>query len=305
MNRVFEIHLINESSVDFPMPSLDLSVWDEEQDGYHLRDDVREKILRVLDAYEPIDLLDMAREIRIVGSIGTNLYTEDADIDVHIVPEDFSVWDDVKIKTLRKWFRDRGEQLDAFIGKHPIEISIQLNPTQDLLSDGAYDFLGDNWLVGPKIVSRDYDPYEDFAHVADDVRRSVQDADLLMGELKRDVIDHDVIKKAMTILPADVRQRLHLKLQNKLAEIEADIQTLYSKRKEWTDARRDASRPETPEQALQDVELAKNWQDINAVFKFIDRYQYMQVIKDLEELISDDNKVSAEDVDVIRNIVGA
>jgi len=241
---------IEESSIDFPKPTLDLAVWEEKQDGYHLRRDVREKILRVLDAYEPIDLLDMAREIRIVGSIGTNLYAEDADIDVHIVPEDFSIWDDEKVSALRKWFREQAEVIDAFVAKHPIEVSVQLNPSQDLMSDSVYDFLKDEWIVGPKIVSRDYDPYEDFSHIADDIRAAVHDADLLMGELKRDVIDFDVIKQAMNTMPLDIRKRLHLKLQNKLAEIEKDIETLYSKRKEWTDARKDASRPETPEQAM-------------------------------------------------------
>jgi len=303
MNRLFDA-IVNDSSIDFPTATLDLAVWEEEQDGYHLREDAREKILQILDAYEPIDLLDMAREIRIVGSLGTNLYVEDADIDVHIVPNDFSVWDDDKVSALRKWFREHEEQLDAFIMKHPIEVSVQLNPAQDLMSDSAYDFLADSWLVGPKIVSRDYDPYEDFSHIAGDIRSAVQDADLLMGELKRDVIDFEVIKQAMNTMPADVRQRLHLKLKNKLAEIEKDIETLYSKRKEWTDARRDASRPESPEQALQDVELAKKWKDTNATFKFISRYKYMFVIKELEKLIADDGKVSPEEVDVIKNIVG-
>ena len=295
---------IEESSIDYPKTDLDLSIWDKEEDGYHLRPEVQQKIIQVLDAYEPIDLLDMAREIRIVGSIGTNTYTEDADIDVHIAPKDFSGWDDDKVKVVKDWFNEHAQELDAFVGNHPIEVYVQLNPPQDLMSDSAYNFLEDQWLVGPKIVSKDYDPYKDFSHIADDIRTAVENADILMGELKRDVIDFDVIKQAMGEMPSDVRQKLQITLKNKLEEIEKDIEALYYKRKEWTNARKNASKPTTPEQALQDVELAKKWKDTNATFKFINRYRYLATIEELEQLIAHDGDVSKEDVDVIRNIVG-
>jgi len=295
---------VKESSIDFPKTDLALSVWEEEDGVYHLRPEVRDKILHILDAYEPIDLEDMAREIRIVGSMGTNLYTDDADIDVHIVPKDFSGWDEDKVKALQDWFEERYEELDAYIGKHPVEVYVQLNPPQDLMSDSAYNLLDDTWLVGPKIVATDYDPYTDFSHIANDIRQATQNADLLMGELKRDVIDFDVISAAMQEMPAAEKKKLQLTLQNKLAEMEKDIEALYFKRKEWVSNRRDASKPTTPEQARNDVELAKKWKDTNATFKFINRYQYLKVIEDLEKLIAVDGDVSKEDVDVIRNIVG-
>jgi hypothetical protein len=292
-----------ESSIDFPKPSLDLAIWQQEGDSYRMRQDVKDKIVRILDAYEPVDLMSMAREIRIVGSIGTNLYTDDVDIDVHIVPDDFSLWTEESVKELQVWFNENIDRLGGYIGKHPIEVYVQLVPSQDLLSDSAYDFLNDEWLVGPKVVSQDYDPYEDFSHIADDIRKSVQGADLLMGELKRDVIDFDTIKAAMETLPDDVKQRVHLKLKNKLQEIEDNIEALYGMRKDWVDARREISGSYSPEQVMQDVELAKKWKDINAQFKFINRYKYMKVVGDLEKLLSDD-KISPEEVDVIKNVMG-
>lgn len=303
MNRLLD-NILNESSIDFPKPSLDLAIWQQEGDSYYMRQDVKDKIIKTLSAYEPVDLMGMAREIRIVGSLGTNLHVDETDLDVHIVPDDFSLWTEETVKSLQVWFNENIDRLGGYIGKHPIEVYIQLVPSQDLLSDSVYDFLNDEWLVGPKIVSQDYDPYEDFSHIADDIRKSVKGADLLMGELKRDVIDFDTIKAAMKTLPEDVKQRVHLKLQNKLQEIEKDIESLYGMRKEWVAARRELSGSYSPEQVMQDVELAKKWKDINAQFKFINRYKYMKIVGDLEKLLASDNKVSPEEVDAIQNIVG-
>ena len=85
--------------------------------------------------------------------------------------------------------------------------------------------------------------------------------------------------------------------------MEEDIEKLYKERGEWVDARREASRPATPEQALKDIELAKHWKDVNATFKFISRYQYLRVIDSLNELIEDDG-ITPDEIPIIKNILG-
>lgn len=202
-----------------------------------------------------------------------------------------------------KWFNEHRDEIKGFIADHPVEIYIQLDPKQDLMSDGCYNLLEDEWLVDPKIVPMDYDPYEDFSHIADDIRDAVESADVLLGELKRDVIDYDVIKQAMERMSGEDKEKLIQKLQDKLNEIEDDIETLYGKRKEWVDARRKASKPTTPEQALKDVGLAKKWRDTNAQFKFVNRYRYLKTIRDLQELLADE-KITPEEVDKIKGIMG-
>jgi len=294
--------VLNCSSIDFPRTDLDSQVWTKEDGFYFLREEVKNKILKLLDQYPEEDLLQIAREIRIVGSIGTNLYIDDTDLDVHIIPEDFSKWNEERVKEVMDWFEEN-ESIDTYIGKHPIEVYVQLNPNQDLMSAAAYDILEDTWLVGPKLAPLNYDPYTDFSSILPQVRQSVQDADLLIGELKRDVIDYDTIMNAVKHLPKEHQKRLLLKSRNKLEEIERDIQQLYQKRKEWVDARHGASRPNSPEEAKNDVELAKKWKDINALFKFLNRYQYLRIIQDLEKFVEDDNEITPSEVDLIKGIL--
>ena len=205
--------------------------------------------------------------------------------------------------TIIAWFNENRDEIDGRIEKHPLEIYVQLNPSQDLMSDGVYSLLADKWLVGPKIVSTDTDPYDDFSHIADDIRDTVEDADKLFGELKRDVIDFEVIKQATERMSGEDKDRLLQKLEDKLNELETDIEALYKEKGEWTDARRGASKPETPEQALKDVELAKNWKDVNATFKFVNRYQYMRTITDLKKLLADE-EITPDEVSIIKTIIG-
>lgn len=296
--------ILKESSIDFPRLDLSPSVWGKEDDSYFLKPEVKETILNIIDKYPNEDLLQTAREIRIVGSIGTNLFIDDVDIDIHIIPKDFSEWNEKKIDNVMKWFNENRDKIGGYIGTHPIEVYIQTNPNQDLLSDSCYDMLEDKWMVGPRIVPMNYNPYKDYSHIFDRLKDLVKDADILFGELKRDVIDYDTIKKAMEYMDVPNRKKLLKMLQDKLVEIEKDIEKLYSKRKEWVNMRRKASKPHSPEEALKDVELVKTWKDTNALFKYINRYQYLRVIKDLEKLVKDDGKIGPEDVEVIKNIVG-
>jgi predicted nucleotidyltransferase len=306
--------IFSESSIDFPQKDLDLNVWDKKDNLYTIVPEVKRKILDVIGKYPDVDLIDAAAggepspaaTIHIVGSICSNQYTLDADIDVHIViSEDADFYGDIDFqKKVIKWFNDNRESIDGFIGKHPIEVYPQYDKKQDMMSVGVYDLLADEWLVGPKKVPEDYDPYEDFSHIADDLRDVVEDADKLFGELKRDVIDYGVIVQAMNQLSVEQKELFLERLGRKLEEIEDDIDSLYSKRKEWIAARKKASKPSSPEEAADDIELAKQWNDQNAIFKFVNRYNYLKIISDLKDLLKD-NKLTPREVDKIQGIMGA
>jgi len=169
------------------------------------------------------------------------------------------------------------------------------------LSDGVYTIFTDGWVKGPKIVPQDYDPYDDFTDLFDDIRSLVKDVDLGLGELKRDLIDYQTIQLAIQRIPANKRGDLHGRLNQKLHEIESDIKELYRNRQKLTKSREISSQPRTPEEALKSVEIAKEWRDKNAIFKFVGRYKYLRVIKELEQLI--DGGIEDQDIPDIKKVV--
>lgn len=293
---------ISESVIDYPRETLDPQVWNKVGDGYKLIKSVKEFILKVLESYGNTPKINkLADKIHIVGSICTNQYNDDTDIDVHLViPENSVYYRDENFKdSVHNWFKKPGNE--KFVGKHPIEVYIQFNPNQELLSDGVYDIILDKWIKGPKILPLDYDPYDDFSDIMDDVRSVVKDIDLLMGELKRDIIDYDVMKKALLTIPAKYRGKLYTKIQSKLDEIENGIRELYNERNDLIKNRELISQPSTPEEALNSVELAKEWRDNNAIFKFVSRYKYLKIIKDLEEIM--DDGIDDNDINSIKKII--
>ena len=290
---------VKESSIDFPKQDLDDAIWDKKDDTYTLREDVKEKIFAVLEEYPDVPLLEIAEEIRIVGSITSNQYLDTADIDVHITPKSIEKWDEDSIKVLRKWFDGHRDELGGYIDSHPIEVYIQIKADQDLMSIGCYDMLEEKWLVGPTTVPQDYDPYEDFSRVLDDIKDTVKDADILFAELKRDVIDYSVIKSAMERISGEDKEKLLQKLQDKLTEMEDDIELLYKERKGFVDIRRTMD----VEQALKDVKYMESWEDDNATFKFINRYRYLKTIGDLKDLLADE-EITPDEVDKIKSIMG-
>jgi DNA-directed RNA polymerase beta subunit len=297
---------VMESAIDFPTNGLTTDVWQVGGSGAEtplLRADVKALIFSVLRKYSALPLTQ-AEIIHITGSIGTNQYEPDADVDIHVQmkPEDLPT-----DKSPEDWQKDvfkffRRDENKEFVGTHPIEIYLQLNPNQDFLSDAVYDFVNDEWLKGPKITEPDFDPYEVYGGVMEELRKIVQEADLELGELQRDVIDYEVIQSAVQKIPREYQERLREHLREKLADIEAEIKELMANKKEWVQARRQASQPTSVEQAWNDVNLVKTWAEKNALSKFLSRYGYLRVITDLEKLL-EEGPLSGSDVPEVKRIL--
>jgi hypothetical protein len=307
---------IKESSIDFPSEGLLLEIWDKTENGeYRLKKEVKEEILEILDQFENGVLLDLAEEIRIVGSICSNQYSDEADIDVHIVPKeeelakvlstkeftDVVTSKDIQYqKKIIKWFNENREEIGGSIEGHPVEVYLQLNAIQDLMSVGVYDLMKDEWIKKPTLSPTDVSPYDSYAEIMDAISDTVKDADLLFGELKRDIIDYDTIHNAIDKVPKELRAKLKQHLEDKLKEIEQSIEELSKHKAEWAKNRRDSSAPLSSEEALQDAESAKKWEEANVVFKLLSRYKYLRVISDLEKSIKDDGEVTHDEMDLIK-----
>jgi len=302
--KVFESEEeLKEASIDYPRPTLSLDIWDEEGTEYTIKPEVKQRILDVLSKYEDIDLIENSSEIRIVGSLCSNLYVDDTDVDIHLVFETLPENPEEIQRAIFRWFKENRDTINGWNGDHPIEIFLQLIPDQDLISVGVYDLIGEKWKKGPKIVPEDYDPYSDFSDVLDTVREIASGVDKVLGELKRDVIDFDTMRKALEYLSDEQKIKLQKNLESKLDEIESDIESLLKSKKGWHELRRGASLNLTPETAKSDTELSRKWKNANATFKLLNRYLYLRTISELEKLISDEN-ISPEDVNIMKGIVG-
>jgi hypothetical protein len=291
-----------------------MDIWGKNEDGsYVMKKDVESQIRNAIDKYPELKLSDIAKEIRVTGSMGTTQWTEDSDLDVHIIPdldkleqmtaESSSAAANIQ-KDIKRWNRDNKEDESMHIGKHKMEIFLQLNPAQEYVGDTIYNLDTHEWQKGPTKVGQEFNPYEEYKGIIDTISSVAGDADKTIGELKRDVIDYDTIKQAISRMPEDIKEKLKLALADKLKEIEADIEELMKDKKEWIDKRKGSSSPATPEQALQDVDYVKRWKDENITFKFLNRYQYMRLINDMEDMKVEGGGIDDQEVKDIGKMLG-
>jgi Nucleotidyltransferase domain. len=153
-----------ESILDKPKYGLDPDVWSAADGNYAptgaTRDKISKLVQSVLDRFSPEEM-----SVRIVGSITSNQYSEDSDVDVHFTFPGLTEENrEEKNGELREWFsryKDENPE-DSKIGTHPIEVYFQPNVFQDLMSVGCYDFVGNRWVVGPELKDAGFDPYSEF-----------------------------------------------------------------------------------------------------------------------------------------------
>lgn len=292
---------VNESAIDYPKAELCSAVWDSSN---KLLPEVKEVLLKQLKLYTPLDLEGLATEIRIVGSIGTNQYVADADIDLHLLVEESSL---PKDKTPEEWqkevkaFFKEDELLQ--IDDHPVEVYLQYDFEQEEgYAAAIYNVRTDEWEQGPLIVPLDFDPYEYYAEVLPEVQEEVVKVDVALGEMFRDVSDYEEMMNSLETIPTVAKQKILKSMKLKLNEITEKIEGLAAVRQEWKDDRQSASTA-SAEAVKKSASLRKNWRDENAKFKFIQRYGYIDLIVKLEQFIKTDKMLTNDEIPILKRIL--
>lgn len=301
INANEEIEDIQESTASFPSEDLPLDIWDKVDDTYKLKSDLKESILDALSQYPEIKLLDIAKSIKVVGSIGTNLYDEDADIDIHIEPKaeflDGKTEEELADiqRSVMNWFKNEREEKGWFVSAHPYEVYLQLNPVQDYFSDTVYDLLSDEWIKSPKKYDMSYNPYTQYGDIFTELDEVVAPADVLFGKLHRDAKDVQILQGKGH---DDV-------LQQQLDNIQKSILALKECKEQWRAIRRRNS-VEVPEQLPEDPETLQHpdeWKRDNTLFKYLDKYLYFSTVNKLADLLDENDQLVQDAAQQVPNIL--
>lgn len=296
-----ELFDATESTASFPSEDLPLDIWDKTDDGsYRIKSDLKENILNALSQYPDEKLLDIAKSIKIVGSIGTNLYDEDADIDIHIEPkEEFMQGKSQEEleqfqRDVMNWFKNERVSNNWFVAKHPYEVYVQMNPIQDYFSDTVYDLLSDEWIKSVKKYSLDYNPYTEYGDIFTELDEVVAPADLLFGKIHRDVKDVEILsdKNQEELLNEQVEGIRQSILA--LREVKDNIRAIRR--------RNSVEVPDSLPDDLEDLKHPDEWKKDNTLFKFTDKYSYISTINSLSNLLDDNDQLGLDKVNLISDI---
>lgn len=174
--------------------------------------------------------------------------------------------------------------------KHPLQVFAHRGEYDIGNADGVYD-LYKGWIKGPYTHEIELDQY------MNQFEETVQSMDLTTGELKRDLIDYEVLKQ----LKPDEIKGLKAQLNAKLDEIDIGVEDLINKRKKVKDTRRHAfDREMTPEEIRKFG--SKNALPANVVQKMLERYHYMQFLTKIRNIKDEDNKLTDNDIEELNGI---
>lgn len=279
---------VKESIMDYPRGEMLCSdIWDDNEGTYVLKDNVRELALKMANwAIEKYNLKNPL--IRLIGSICSNTYTDDADIDIHITDTSLSKEDKKELnKKLAEDFKaqfktdDEDNKSKISINNHPIELYIQENPYTDLLSVGCYDLKENEWLEGPTIYPSDYDPFEKYYEKIYTVNE----------ELIKDIRDFilSVKEYAFTVkLSKDSSDDFKLILKEMISSIIETASTLLEDSRNMRGALTD---PKSEDDAAS-IKENEGWKLSDATFKLLGKFGYISVLKKLSNI---ENDISIEE----------
>lgn len=266
MKSIYDMY---ESVLDKPQSELDESMWSNENGKYIPTPEAAEKINGVIKwVMEKTKMQNF--KVHIIGSITSNQFSEKSDVDVHFISKAIiEEKADELNKIMKNLFKtEYATQNDTKIGTHEIEIYFQTNEFQDMMSVGCYDYLNNEWLVGPEFVSTEHDPYaeyydEDMKHV-----------NSIIYDIRNVILEiYELVIVINNSTDEEFKDYEYTHLKDKLVK----AANIFTSTKQF---RKVFSSPNSKEDALS-KRASREWKIADSAFKMLDEFGYLGVLKDM------------------------
>jgi len=289
-----------ESIIDIPRRTYAPSVIDDEDtDNPKIKDSVLRLITEQFKEFESeYPILDYS----LIGSILTKRYRNDADLDINVlfdVPEEKQ--EEERLRLSKKYLASSNP--DNIQGKlipgtkHPINYYFitdkKTYDDQNKKADAVYDIKGQSFVKRPEEFDFNPNLY------LKDFQKQVDKIDMLKGELKRDIIDYDELTE---LKPGEIKD-LEKRINNKLGEIEKDIQDLTDIGAEVDAERRAAFDKDMTPDEIKTYSI-KNRLPKNVIYKMLEKYHYLTFLKKCKKIL-DDGKVTDNEIDSLKYVESA
>ena len=290
---VDESTISKESSIDYPVSEgLCPDIWNEVEEGkFMIKPQIKQKAWEMVSkllAHYHVE----ATGVNIVGSICSNQYTPDADVDVHIqvdLPDDVAE----KLNNLRKKETDKiFAGIDLMVGEpgktHPLEFYFQSNIYGDMGSCGCYDLLHDEWLSGPQIVDIEFDPFEEYSSSWDEAVEFGHKVQEALFDLHKNMYKYNaMIEHASNREIYSDEQMMKIiahRIMDVQDEISSNAQKIYELREEMVKVRKRAGIVPRNEEEAEDMRTNKEWLTANSTFKFLQRMNVLDSVWEIADL---------------------
>lgn len=286
------------SIIDYPRDQLDQSIWDISGDEIQLQPEIKKEIMDIVySALDDLDLpYDALKNVFIYGSILTNQYNKNTDVDARIVlepkPTQARFGDDITGDTLYDLVVDVVHGVNLGDTKHPFNATIIIededtelgqSPLGKTEKDPVYDVIKDEMVVEP-VFEDFYVPEDKYKSERGDVEGIMEGIDDVLRELTTDVIDYQWLQDAVK----DVKDPTQLEkaLEDKIKEIEDSLEKAVDEYQDVKEMRK----------TDYGTDEDRHGGEGNVKFKFLEKYKYLDVLKKLKRIFKD-KKVTDKEID--------
>ncbi|MCK4358484.1 MAG: HEAT repeat domain-containing protein, partial [Candidatus Cloacimonetes bacterium] len=298
---------VREASIlDYPQKHLDSAMWDLSGDLPKLKENIKglivERFLDYLREEGKLNNPDLwCKGFYYTGSTATYRYRPTSDIDIHVEVdwEKFSKANPDKakddIEEMRKdllqvfWNTLNKEVLPNT--QHPLTYYV-LSEKENVFEQGeeAYDILNDSWIVPPHKIPENLDIDEKIELLGTQANAIMERLDEELGKTKRDFIDYKILKELLDSYEGDKKDIQKL-IEKKLDDVEQGLKRLQEENVKIHEERQEAfyDGQEPIEEGL-----SQNWAPGNIVFKLVEKYRYVDVLRKIKHIIEDE-KITEEE----------
>ena len=290
--------MLFESSIDQIRKTLSRQLFVNVEEEYPiLKEEVVEYILNRVGGIEETYGYEID-EVMMIGSILTRQYRNDADVDVNLffkVPkeerEEFILEVREDMSELNGWVIPNTEHVLNFYAI--VDEELQDNNLKN--AESIFSITRNEWIVKNNLDGFNHNSvYDSFSALLNEYLTNL---DLLKGEIKRDIIDYQILD---TLTKNDV-SNLNDIMEQKLNEIEENILEYLETITAVTQERRDLFLTEmTPEEIIKFKK--HNNLPLNIVYKLLEKYHYLEFAKKIKEILKD-NVVTKKEMSSLSEII--
>ena len=286
------------SIIDYPRQELLPELWEFEDGIPYIKDAYRDKI--TLDLYKSAERhfknpQNWIIKLTVVGSMTANLYSDLSDFDINVEIDydkfrsenpDISIKDDY---TLRNFIRDKiyPDVNGYFLDNLKIKYFI-IGVGHCLTSDFKYDLTDERWLgEAPKLYPLDYNPDKIFEKEKAIALQAIKIYDMYMEDIIIKLKDYEKLTNYLKVFD---NEKFHSLKDTLFQELKNNIKTL----KKWDDQQPKFRnmRYKLPKDKLKYpyIEINENWETHNIIFKYLEFFDYSNLMWLLKSRLTEDQK---------------
>ncbi len=285
---------INGAILDRVHKSLDPEIWDLEQDPPVLKDEVKEEILgRLFEflrkrGFYRFDL--WIKNIFLIGSMVTLQYKENSDLDITVIVSRSELQKLHKEENIFDLLKEALHDVSGeFYNKtlHVINYFLVEAPAR-IDADAIYDIVADRWIKFYPQLSEDFNPDEAFRDLKQKAEEIMQWIDVSFMNIRRELVDIQNLQDLLREFDREGQERILNEIRKKIIKIEEEIFALTSLHTELIEARDKAFRLDKfDDSGFFAYKFSRNWLPPNIIYKFLERYNYIDLLRKMQALIKE------------------